>query len=43
MDGNQAQKNALEEVFPYALTLLYIWHVNQCVLAKCKSILGDED
>ena len=43
MDGDQAQKNASEEVFPYAPTLLCIWHVNQCVLAKCKSIVGDED
>jgi hypothetical protein len=43
MDGDQAQKNALKEVFPDALTLLYIWHVNQCVLAKCKSIIRQED
>ena len=43
MDGDQAQKNASEEVFPYAPTLLCIWHVNQCVLAKCKSIVGDKD
>jgi len=42
MDGDQAQKNASEEVFPGAPTLLCIWHVNQCVLAKCKSIVGDE-
>ena len=43
MDGDQAQKNVSEEVFPYAPTLLCIWHVNQCVLAKCKSIVGDEN
>ena len=43
MDGDQAQKNVSEEVFLYAATLLCIWHVNQCVLAKCKSIIGDED
>jgi hypothetical protein len=43
MDGDQAQKNASEEVFPYAPTLLCIWHVNQCVLAKCKNIVGPED
>ncbi len=43
MDGDQAQKNASEEVFLYTLTLLCIWHVNQCVLAKCKSIVGDEN
>ena len=43
MDGDQAQKNALEEVFPDAPTLLCIWHVNQCVLAKCKRIVGEED
>jgi hypothetical protein len=30
-------------VFPYTPILLCIWHVNQCILAKCKSILGDED
>jgi hypothetical protein len=43
MDGDQAQKNAPEEVFPYAATLLCVWHVNQCVLAKCKSIVRDDD
>jgi hypothetical protein len=43
MDGDQAQKNVLKEVFPYALTLLCIWHVNQCVLANCKSIVGHDD
>jgi hypothetical protein len=43
MDGDQAQKNASEEVFPDTPTLLCIWHVNQCVLAKCKSIVGHED
>jgi hypothetical protein len=30
-------------VFPHTPTLLCIWHVNQCVLAKCKSIVRDED
>jgi hypothetical protein len=43
MDGDKAQKNASEEVFPYAPILLYIWHMNQCVLANCKSIVGYED
>jgi MULE transposase domain len=43
MDGDQAQRNASEEVFPYTPTLLCIWHVNQCVLAKCKSIIGTEN
>jgi MULE transposase-like protein len=43
MDGDKAQKNASEEVFLNAPTLLCIWHVNQCVLAKCKSIVGDKD
>jgi hypothetical protein len=43
MDGDQAQKNASEEVFPSTPTLLCIWHVNQCVLAKCKNIVGDDD
>ena len=43
MDGDQAQRNASEEVFPHTPTLLCIWHVNQCVLAKCKSIVRDKD
>lgn len=43
MDGDQAQKNASEEVFLYAPTLLCIWHVNQCVLAKCKNQVGEEN
>jgi hypothetical protein len=43
MDGDQAQKNASEEVFPSTPTLLCIWHVNQCILAKCKSIVGIDD
>ena len=43
MDGDQAQKNTSEEVFPYTPILLCIWHVNQYVLAKCKSIVGHED
>ena len=43
MDGDKAQKNASEEVFPDTPTLLCIWHVNQCVLANCKSITGPED
>lgn len=42
MDGDSALKNASEEVFPCAPTLLCIWHVNQCVLANCKSVVGDE-
>ena len=43
MDGDQAQKNVVEEVFPNTPTLLCIWHVNQCVLAKCKSVVGEEN
>ena len=43
MDGDQAQKNASEAVFPHAPTLLCVWHVNQCVLANCKSVVGDKD
>ncbi|KAF5190520.1 Transposase [Thalictrum thalictroides] len=43
MDGDQAQRNASEEVFPNTPTLLCIWHVNQCILAKCKNIVGQED
>ena len=43
MDGDKAQKNASEAVFPDAPTLLCIWHVNQCVLANCKSLVGHEE
>ena len=43
IDGDQAQKNTLEAVFPYAPTLLCVWHVNQCVLANCKSVVRDKD
>ena len=43
MDGDQAQKNVSEEVFSDAPILLCTWHVNQCVLVKCKSIVGHED
>jgi hypothetical protein len=43
MDGDKTQKIALEEVFPYAPTLLCIWHVNQCVFANYKSIVGHGD
>lgn len=30
-------------VFPYTPTLLCVWHVKQCVLANCKSIVGQDD
>lgn len=43
MDGDVALKNASEEVYPNAPTLLCIWHINQCVLANCKSIIGNKD
>jgi hypothetical protein len=43
MDGDKAQKNASEEVFLHAPTLLCTWHVNQCVLAKCKPLIGKEN
>ena len=43
IDGDQAQKNAIEEVFPNTPTLLCIWHVNQCVLSNCKALVGQED
>jgi hypothetical protein len=43
MDGDQAQKNASEEVFPSTPTLLCVWHVNQCILANCKSLVGNEE
>jgi hypothetical protein len=42
MDGDNAQKNASEVVFPDAPTLLCIWHVNQCVLANCKNRIGEK-
>ena len=43
MDGDQAQKNTSEEVFPYAPILLCIWYVNQYVLANCKNRIGEEN
>jgi hypothetical protein len=43
MDGDQASRNASEEVFPNTPILLCIWHVNQYILTKCKSIVGNED
>ena len=43
MDGDNAQKNASETVFPDAPTLLCIWHVNQCVLANCKNCIREEN
>ncbi len=38
MDGEQASKNASDIVFPNTPTMLCVWHVNQCVLANCKSV-----
>jgi hypothetical protein len=43
MDGDDALKNASEEVFIGVPTMLCTWHVNKCVLANCKKMLGDED
>ncbi|KAI0994999.1 hypothetical protein K3495_g13182 [Podosphaera aphanis] len=43
MDGDQAQKNAAEVIFPNTPSILCIWHVNKCVLSNCKSIVGPED
>lgn len=40
MDRDQAQKNASNDVFPDAPALLCIWHVNQCVISKCKNTIG---
>ena len=42
MDGDDALKNASEEVFIVVPTMLCTWHVNKCVLANCKNILGDD-
>ena len=42
MDGDDALKNASEEVFIGVPTMLCTWHVNKCVLANCKNILGDD-
>ena len=41
MDGDNTVKNASEYVFTGVPTMLCVWHVNQCVLANCKNILGD--
>ena len=43
MDGHQTQDNAVQQVFPGVPKLLCVWHVNQCVLAKCKNIVGHEN
>jgi len=43
MDGDNAVKNALETVFTDVPTMLCVWHVNQCVLANCKTTVGDKD
>jgi hypothetical protein len=43
MDGDQAQRNASEEVFPDTPILLCIWHINQCILANCKNRVGEEN
>ncbi len=43
MDGDQAQKNAAEVIFPNTPSILCIWHVNKCVLSNCKSKVGPED
>ena len=43
MYGDDAQKNASEEVFPNTPTLLCVGHVNQCVKNNCKGKVGEED
>jgi hypothetical protein len=43
MDRDNAQKRASESIYLETPTLLCIWYVNQCVLAKCKPIVGDTD
>ena len=43
MDGDQAQKNAAEVIFPNTPSILCIWHVKKCVLSNCKSIVRPED
>ena len=43
MDGDHSIQNASKTVFPLVPTLLCIWHVNQRVLANCKSIVGQEE
>jgi hypothetical protein len=42
MDGDNAIRIASETVFEDIPTMLCTWHVNQCVLANCKSILRDK-
>ncbi len=36
MDGSEALKDAAEIVYLLTPTILCTWHVNKCVLAKCK-------
>ncbi|KAI0993426.1 hypothetical protein K3495_g14758 [Podosphaera aphanis] len=43
MDGDDAQRNASEEVFPNTTTLICVWHVNQCVQNNCKGKVDEED
>ncbi len=43
MDAEDALKNASNIVYPNAPTLLCTWHVGQCVLANCKSRVGEDD
>lgn len=42
MDGDDAIKNASETVYPGVPTMLCTWHVNQRVLAYCKTVLEDD-
>lgn len=43
MDDDQVQRNAIEHVFANMPTLICIWHENQCIQGKCKSLACDED
>ncbi|KAI8560152.1 hypothetical protein RHMOL_Rhmol04G0233700 [Rhododendron molle] len=39
-DRDLALLGAIEICFPFAQHILCIWHINQCVMKKCKPMLG---
>ena len=43
IDGDNAVKNAIEEVYPSVPTILCVWHVDNCVLSNCKKDIGEDD
>ncbi|PKA62633.1 Protein FAR1-like sequence 5 [Apostasia shenzhenica] len=41
-DRDMALINAIETYFPMARHILCIWHINQCIMKKCRPMLGLE-